>query len=842
MLGQDIRYGLRTLRKNPLFAGMAVVSLALGIGSASAIYSVMDAVLFRALPVRDPRELAILNWRAIKAPAAGFTEPAGIDAVDGSVYTGAGGDRLSPDFPWPFYASLRGGNDVFSTVFAYKDAGQLTVSVAGEAELDGVEFVSGNFFDALGIRPAAGRLIYESDNRADAPAVAVLSYRYWRDRFAGDAAAVGRTIRIGRLPFTIRGVAAPEFFGLAPGSAPALYIPVGTRPKVMADSVATPGEKISLFTDAHYYWTDMMGRLRPGITLARAEAETGARFRQFAVASGANPSRADIPRLWLEEGGSGLDSLRRQYSKPLFVLMSMVAFLLAIACANIANLLLARSAARRREMAVRLSLGASRGRVVRQLLTESLLLALPGGILGLAAAAAGSRFLMWLLAGGDADFQLRPTFDWRVPAFAIAVAAATGILFGLAPAFEATRVQIAGALKETRAGAERVRGIGLKRILASGQIALSSLLVLGAVLFVRTLANLHSTELGFETKRVLTFNLNASKAGYEGAQATAFYSRIEGRLRALAGVRSVTASAAPLSRRFYRTPALFPGNRKGLAGWNSVGPSFFETMRIPVVLGRALGSHDVKGAPPVAVVNEAFARAYFPGRSPVGEHMGILDGWKDVTIVGVAANARESLKEPFSPFVYISYSQFPAPEWRGMFFEVRTAGDPRAIAAGVLRALHEAAPDVPAANVVTLAERIESSLTQERTFAQLCTAFAILALTIACIGLYGSMAYAVSRRTSEIGIRIALGAQSGSVVRMVMSEVLALTAAGLGVGFACAQTVLPAIQSFLYGVRPGDPSVIGWVAALLTVSALLAGYGPARRASRVDPAKALRHE
>jgi macrolide transport system ATP-binding/permease protein len=842
-VAQDVRYGCRILRKNPLFAATAILSLALGIGSAAVIYSVMDAMLFRALPVRNPRELVILNWRGPTRPASGFTELAGMAVVDGHVSLGLAG-RVSADFAWPFYTSLRDASDVFSTVFAYKDAGQLTVSVQGQAELEGVEFVSGNFFDSLGVNPAAGRLIGDGDNGA---AIAVLSFNYWRDRFAGNAAVIGRTIRIGRLPFTICGVTAPEFFGIAPGSAPALYLPIGARPRVVADSIATPGEMMSMFVNPRYYWIDMMARLRPGVTMARAQAETAARFRQFGIAAGANPNRADFPSLWLEEGGSGLNALRRQYSKPLFVLMMMVAFFLAIACANIANLLLARAAARRREMAVRLGLGAGRARVLRQLLTESLLLALPGGLLGLAVAAAGSRFLLRLAAGGDSSFSLRAPLDWRVFTFALVVAAGAAILFGLAPALEATRVEIAPALKGTRDGLERARSFGLKRILVVAQIALSFLLVYGAVLFVQTLAHLQSVELGFNTENILTFNLNASKAGYHDAALNTLYHRIEERLRTVPGVRAVAATAAPLGRRFFtHTPVLLPDNRKGNAGWNSVSPSFFETMQIPLLAGRALHPHDVKGTLPVAVVNEAFAKAYFPGRNPVGQHIGTfnagLNGGKNLAIVGVAANARESLKEPFSPFIYFSYNQFPAPEWRGMSIEVRAQGNPLALARSVQSALHEAAPDVPAADMTTLANLIGNSFSQERAFAHLSTAFAILALIIACIGLYGSMAYAVARRTGEIGIRIALGAQRAEVRWMVLREALALTAAGLTIGFLCARTAVPAIRSFLFGVTSGDPSVIAPAAGLLIVCSLLAGYLPARRASQINPMQASRYE
>jgi macrolide transport system ATP-binding/permease protein len=840
-LGQDLRYGWRTLRGNPLFTTMAVLSLALGIGANAAVYSVMDAILFRALPVRNPGELVILNWRVKQAPPTGYVEPAGVRVVDGRVNFEPGGARTSSDFPWPFYELIHNDNDVFSTLFAHKDAG-LNLVVHGQAEIGTVEFVSGNFFSGLGIIPAAGRLIEKSDNFTGTPAVAVLSYGYWRDRFAGDPAAVGQTVRISNILFTIVGIAAPEFFGVSPGLAPVLYVPMVSRMSI--DPVLEPGELASMFVDPHYYWTDMIGRLRPGITMAHAQAELATRFRQFALAEGANKERADFPSLWLEEGGSGVDSLRRQYSKPLFVLMAMVAFLLAIACANIANLLLARAAARRREMAVRLSLGASRLRVLRQLLTESLLLALPGGILGLGIAAAGIRFLIWLLASGREDFQLRAGLDWRVLAFAIAISFATGIFFGFAPALEAMRVDITPALKETRASAPRGRSrIGLGQLLVVAQIALSLLLVLGAVLFVRTLANLHSEEVGFNVENVLTFNLNASKAGYKGAALTEFYAQMEERLRALPGVRAVTVTNAPLAASSsFRTPMILPENHKGWGGWLSVGPTFFETMQLPILAGRAIDSRDVEGAPLTVVVNEIFAKKYFPDQNPVGRHVGILDG-KDMTIVGIAKNTRDSLKQQILPFTYIAYRQnLGVAAWRGMFFELRTAADPLALSGTVRKAVHEAAPDIPIMGMMTQSQRIDNSITQERIFADLCTAFAVLALAIACVGLYGSMAYAVSRRTNEIGIRMALGAERQGILWMVLREVLVLAAAGLAIGLACAWSVMPAIKSFVFGVKPADPLAILSAAGILIAALLLAGYAPAMRAARIDPLTALRHE
>jgi macrolide transport system ATP-binding/permease protein len=841
-LSQDVRYGWRTLRSNLVFTSMAVVSLALGIGANVAIYSVMDAIMLRALPVKNADELAILNWRTKTK------EPEVVHSHNGPAYPVPGGGVESPDFPWQVYELFRNHNSSFSTLFAYKDAGRLNLIVSSRAETGPVEFVSGNFFSGLGINPAAGRLLADSDDLPGSSQVAVISFEYWRKRFNLDSSAIGGTIKVNNVPFTIAGVAAPEFYGVSAGSAPLVYIPMFNRLALVGGA-----EGKSMFVDRSY-WVDIMGRLRPGGTLARTEAELRGPFHQYVLASAANDQeRTDLPALWLQEGGSGVDSLRRSFSKPLWILMTMVALILVIACANIANLLLSRSAARRREIAVRLSLGASRLRILRQLLTESLMLSLPGGLLGLGVAAVGMHFLLLLLFGGEEEMTLRAGIDWRIMAFTIFIALATGVVFGMAPAIQATRVNITPALKETRASSPRRGGrfIGLSQLLVVSQIALSLLLGLSATLFVRTLANLHSVDVGFNAEHILTFSLDARQAGYKDEQLRTLYARLDEELRALPGVRAAAMSDMPLVANWTSTVGLYlPGLPKHEdhdgpgTSLVVVGPSFFETMQLPITLGRSINASDVDGAPVAAVVNQTFAKQYFRNQNPIGRRFGINSKVANITIVGVAKDAHyNSLKQEIPPVAYLAFFQnaLKGPP-SSAIFELRTVATPLALAQTVREKVHAAAPQVPVTDMRTQTQIIDSTIAQERTFADLCSAFAVLALVIAAVGLYGTMAYAVSRRTNEIGIRMALGAERRSIIAMVLREVLALALPGLAIGLITAWSAQSVIKSFLFGVRAADPVTVLWASGILFAALALAGYAPARRASRVEPLSALHHE
>jgi predicted permease len=618
-----------------------------------------------------------------------------------------------------------------------------------------------------------------------------------------------------------------------------------------------PDEYRKRFLDKKFYWVEMMGRLRPGVSIRTAQTRLAGQFHEFVIGTAATAKeKVDMPVLWLEEGASGLDSLRRQYSQPVYVLMAMVGLILAIACANIANLLLARATGRRREIAVRLSLGAGRFRVVRQLLTESLLLSILGGALGVLVAAWGIRSITWLLANGRDKFTLHAAIDWQVLGFTFALAVVCGLLFGLAPALQGTRVDLTPALKETRASAPRGRlrhagiRIGLSHVLVVSQIAISLLLVVAAGLFVHTLSNLHSIQIGFNRENVLLFNLNARPAGYKGAALARFYGNLRDRFRNIPGVRNVTFSNYPLAAGYWHESSLsIPGVAKTAGEKLStseidVDHSFLTTMQIPILLGRDIEQRDLE-SPRVAVVNEKFAKKYFAGENPVGRHIGIGSPTSpaDIEIVGIAkTSVYNSIKEDDTPPVaYVPYTQ-DVDGLGQVVFELRAANDPLALVSTVRQIVRQASPAVPVSDVSTQSRIIDQTISQERTFAGLCGCFAVLALLIACIGLYGSVAYSVARRTSEIGIRMALGAESRRIVWMVMREVVTLAAVGLGIGLAVAYSLTRFVASFLFGMKPHDPLALSVSVLVLAAAAILAGYAPARRASRIDPMAALRHE
>ncbi|HUK14941.1 MAG TPA: ABC transporter permease [Bryobacteraceae bacterium] len=839
---QDIRYALRAMAKNPLFAATAALSLALGIGANTAIYSFMDAIMMRSLPAAHPEQLAILEWHSARRSAV-------VRGINGSARRYGKTGTTSPNFPYSAYQILRANRQMFSTLFAYTYAQNFNVIARGEAESTPGGFLSGNYFSGLGVPPAAGRLIGEEDDRSGAPSTVALAYAYWQRRFSGDAGIVGKSILINNLPFTVSGVCASGFFGVDPQTNPAFYLPIHAMPK-MALNPAT--EERSRFLDDHFYWIEMMGRLRPGVSMEQAQAAVRTQFRTFAAATAATPKDAEVlPELSLEPGGAGLDSLRRQYSKPLYVLMTMVALILAIACANLANLLLARAAARRREIAVRLSLGAGRWRIVRQMLTESVLLSVVGGVLGLFVAFAGIRMITWLIANGRENFTLHAALNWPVLAFTFGLAVVAGMLFGLAPAIQATKVDFTPALKESRALGAAASGHRFRprlgHVLIVAQIAVSLLLVIGAGLFVRTLANLHSIDVGFNRENILLVSINGRQAGYRDAALARFYAGLLDKFREIPGVRAATASNFPLVSHYVNnTSVVIPGRivQPGDQYVNilNVDPAFLETMQIPVLLGRDLQGGDL-ASPNVAVVNQKFASTFFGGESPIGRQFSLGKATNPLfQVVGVAKAAHyNSLQETAEPVIYIPYTQNSA-GLAGLFFELRTAGNPLSTVAAVRRIVHEASRAVSINEVSTQEQRMEQTISQERTFANLGSCFAVLALLIACVGLYGAMAYAVARRTGEIGIRMALGAQRPKIIWMVLREVLALAAAGLAIGYGAARFTTHFVESFLYGMKANDPLAMAAAIGILLAAAVAAGYAPAWRASRIDPATALRNE
>src|SRR5262245_5822100 len=849
-LAQDLRYGVRTMLKNRAFTALAALSLALGIGANTAIYSFMDSILLRSLPVSDPASLAVVKWRA-KPFAYGRRAMNGSEfvlrSISGSFYDDDAGGPTGFIFPFPAFERLQQVSEpVLSSIFGYFRAGKMNVIVKGAAELTIGQYVTGDFFRGLAVPPAAGRLIQTDDDRAGAPAVAVISRGYSERRFGGAANAAGQPILINNVPFTVIGVTPPEFFGVDPAAAPDVYLPLHSM--LLFDV-----ERAGMFIGQNYYWLQIMGRLRPGVSLEQAEAALAPHFAQWVAPTASNDrERANLPVLRVGEGAGGLDTLRRQYSKPLYVLLAMVGLILAIACANTANLLLARATARRREIALRLSLGAGRFRVIRQLLTESVLLASLSGALGIIIAVAGMRLLTALLANGQESFTLHAELNWHVLVVTLGLSVLCGLLFGIAPALESTRPALMPSLKD-RISWARTRHSGafprmsLTQTLVVAQIAISLLMLVAAGLFVRTLSNLHSIPLGFNRENVLLFELNAPQAGYTESRAAAFYADLRRRLSEIPGVRHATLSHESLIR-----AGTSYGNTLTIDGQPAppnyrvllTGPAFFTTMQIPMLRGR---ENDEGDRLPVAVVNDVFASACCGGEAAIGRHVRLARADVrpvDMEIVGVAAPARYGpLKSDVPAVIYLPYAQVAeAIRLRAMTYALRTDGDPLRYVSTVRQIVHDADGRIPVTNFKTQAADIDQTINQEIVFARLCTGFAILALVISCVGLYATMAYTVARRTNEIGIRMALGARRDVVVWLVLREVGVLAALGLAISVPIALGSSRLIESFLFNMKPNDPRALALAVGILVSAALLAGYGPARRAARVDPMIALRHE
>ena len=845
---QDLRYGLRMLGKNPGFTAVAVLTLALGIGANTAIFSLIDAVLFKMLPVENPQQLALLDWASLKWPDDV------VDGLAGNWDHDPSGRSTSTSFAYPVYEEIRTQNQVFSNVAALAGNGsQLNVGYNGQPGRADGELVSGTFFSTLGVQPILGRALTPDDDRIGASPVAVISYGYWARRFGRDPSIVGQAITVNSVPVTVVGVSPPEFFGVQPGRAVEVWLPLHTQPQVEPRSSSTPSE---LFEGRKTWWAIIIGRLRPGISEQQARAALEAILQQ-AIAPDVKPTSKPetIPHLGVQSGSKGLNYLRREFSKPLFILMTLVGSVLLIACANVANLLLARATSRQKEIAIRSAVGAGRGRLVRQLLSESVLLAGLGGAVGLILAFWGTDLLVAFVASGHDSISLNVALDPRVLGFTATVSILTGILFGLAPALRTTSMNLTPALKESAGelltGESGRHGLGLElgRGLVVTQVSLSLVLLAGAGLFVRTLRNLENINAGFNTRNLLLFGIDPTQDGYKGQRLADFYQEMARRLEVLPGVRSVGFSAGTLiggGGNFLRiklqgyTPK--SGELVGSSA-NSVGPRFFETLGIPRLLGRTIGEGDVEGAPKVAVVNQQFVRQFLGSENPIGRRLGLgEEGSGDIEIVGVVGDAKYfDLRQEAPATLYLACLQ-DLDRLGDMHFEVRTAGNPMELASAVRRAAQEMDGNLALYGVKSQVDQIKQTLFQERLFARLTSFFGALAALLASVGIYGVMGFAVTRRTREMGIRMALGASRGEIVGMILRETFVLVGIGIVIGVVLTLGTSRLISSLLYGLKPTDPLTIAVAVLLMVGAAVIAGYVPSRRASQVDPMVALRHE
>ena len=863
---QDLRYGIRMLVKSKGFTAVAVLSLALGIGANTALFTVVDAVLLKTLPVKDADRLVLFEWEAGR--------PFRTNGMRGTfIMGGPPNTRGASMFRYDTYQKLQSARDQssdnpLSDLFAFAPIYELTSVVNEQAEVIQGQAVSGGYFAGLGVDPVVGRVIIDEDDKATASPVVVISHQYWLDRFNGNSDVIGRQIKLNKTAFTVIGVTPPAFVGtLQVNVHPTVTVPIAFEPLLLEQrsGMAHAGKQ-------DIWWLNLMGRLKPGATREQARDSLNGTFEAAALEVTPPPIKdsdvaqldpRDYPRLIAQSGSRGLLEGRKIYSRTIYGLMMVVGLILLIACANVANLLLARSALRGPEIGVRLAVGAGRVRLIRQLLTESLLLASIGGAVGVLFAFWGRSALM-ALADKDTDFLPTGVADLplnlRVLAFTIAISLLTGVLFGLAPAWRATRLDVTTSLKQGR----RTTGVvsRLSKGLVIAQVALSLLLLAGAGLFIRTVYNLQKIDVGFNQENLLLFSIQPAQAGYKYEGLLQLYHRLFARLDSLPGVSSATFGRVPLIAHYgWNTGILLPGEtekaaEQHLTNRQMIRENYFSALGIPLLAGREFIAQDDQRSSQVAIVNQTFCTKYFPNQDVLGQRVVDPEDKRTFEIVGVVRDTKySSQREQTQPLLYTPWLQ--EPEAIGeMYFALRTTGEPAALASTVREIVRDADSNLPVTEVGTQSARAQRTLGQERLYARLLGFFAALALLLAAIGLSGVLAYSVAQRTNEIGIRMALGAQPGNVLRLVIRQGMKLVIAGLIVGVSLGYAIkrLMASEYFdqrawqremasqLYGVTGTDPINLIAIAVVLLLVALTACWLPARKAARVDPLQALRHE
>jgi predicted permease len=836
---QDVRYGLRMLAKSPSVTAIAITSLALGIGANTAIFTLAKAALFDTLSVPHPDQLRLLAYTQDDRSAVRHDW--------GDFYSDNQGRTVVASFSYPVYQQLRGRDHSLGDLFAFVDLNQfehLSATIDGHAEVVTAELVSGNFFQAMNVRTVVGRPIEPADDAVPASgAVAVISDSFWHRRFDGSPSVIGKTVDVNLVPVTIVGVAPHDFSGASHvHTAQDLFLPLSMQPVIF------PQKTDSLLSDADTWWIQIMGRLQPGISDEQARASLAVSLNQAIRSTMTVSPDRSVPPLFLLPGSRGWNYAAQELEHPMPLLLALAGLVLLLACVNVANLLLARSSSRNREMSVRLALGASNKRVVRQMLTESLCLSTLGGSAGLLLGYLGRNMLPHLLSSSWGPATLSTRFDGRVFAFTLVISVLTGLGFGMGPAWQATRTSVNAGLKDGGTTVTRHRRGMAGKMLVILQVSLCMLLLVCAGLFVRTLANLNALDPGFNKRGLLLFAIEPPAQRYPAPKNIEVLHQLEERLASLPGVESVTLSREALLAQSGSNSDFLLEGRPRTAGqnkhvpYNSVGQSFFTTMGIPILYGRAFDLRDTSSSPGVAVINRALVRKEFAGANPIGASFRMKEGGEQLEIVGVCADAKYAwLRSDDSPTFYVLYTQQKDASG-SMTFEVRTKGNPRDFAGAIRGVVDSADKDLPLIEVRTQEEQIDATLAPERSFATVTSGFGILALVLASIGVYGVMAAGVSRRINEIGVRMALGARADQVLRMVLGEATGLAFAGVVAGLCAALLLTRFLRSLLFGLKPADSLTLAGAGLLLSVVAILASWGPARKASRIQPVQALRHE